>query len=78
MSPIHPLYLLQKEMKIKINTLTKLNQVTRAITSLDSQTTSTRRWREQEVHFPKNKVLVRPLRGVEVPQLLLARDVRKL
>lgn len=45
---------------------------------LDSQATSTRRWEGQEIQVPKGKVLVRWLRKLEVPQLFLVWDVRKL
>lgn len=62
-------------MKMKTDSSTKPNQVTRAISSLASQTTSTRRFGEPEVQSSKAKVLVRPL---QVPQLFLARDVKKL
>lgn len=74
MFPIQPLFFLQKEMKMKMDSSTKPNQVTGAISSLASQTTSTRRFGEEEIEFPKAKVLVRPL---QVPQLFLAREVRK-
>lgn len=48
------------------------------VSSLYSQTTSTRRLGRTEVQVPKGKVLVRWLRRLEVPQLILAWDVRNL
>lgn len=76
-TPTSP-YLFYKGKRGKWCSPTKPSQGTWVVSSLYSQTTSTRRLGRTEVQVPKGKVLVRWLRRLEVPQLILAWDVRNL